>query len=330
MFSWCTIVHSLFLRLIMDSLERTKFLSKISRLYYQEGLTQQQIANKLNISRTKVSRYLDRARKENIVQIKVSSPEEDFSNLEYEIEERFKIKECNIVHSSENGEDILQAMAGGINNLLERILKDNSHVGIGWGSSLRSIANYINVSGKSAVKVIPMIGGLGKTGTGVHTNSVAKTIADGLGGISYMIHSPAVLDSREAREMVESDSSTKDIIELADRIDTALVGLSDIGPGSTLINTGDFKLEEFNYLKSLGVVGDVNLIFINENGQHVPSKIDGRIVRVPVEKLRKIRNIIGVAFGKQKIKTILGALNGNIINILFTDEDTAKMIIEQG
>ena len=314
----------------MDNFERTKFISRISKLYYLEGLTQQQIANKLNISRTKVSRYLDRARKENIVEIKINSPKEDFSNLEYEIEEKFKIKECNIVNSSENDEDMLEETAGGLNNLLERILKDESYMGIGWGSSLRSIANYIKVSGKSEVKVIPMIGGLGKIGTGVHTNSVAKTIADGLGGISYMIHSPAVLDSKEAREMVEKDSSTRDIIELADKIDTALVGLSDIGPGSTLINTGDFDMEEFSYLKGLGVVGDVNLIFIDETGRHVPSKIDGRVVRVPVEKLKKIRNIIGVAFGKQKVKTILGALNGNIINILFTDEDTAKIIIGQG
>ncbi len=219
-------------------------------------------------------------------------------------------------------------MASGLNNLLERILEDGSYIGIGWGSSLSSIAKYIKVSGKSTVKVIPMIGGLGKIGTGVHTNSVAKTIADGLGGISYMIHSPAVLDSKKAREIVENDSSTKEIIKLADKIDTAIVGLSDIGHESTLINTGNFSVEEFNYLEGLGVVGDINLIFIDENGQHVKNKIDERIVRVQVDKLKKIKNVIGVAFGKRKIKTILGALKGNIINIYFTDEETARIIIK--
>lgn len=312
----------------MDSIEKSKFLSKISKLYYLKGLTQQEIADKLNISRTKVSRYLDKARNENIVEIKVNSPEEDFSNLEYEIEEKFKIKECRIVHSSENEEDVTRALANGLNNTFERLLEDGSYIGIGWGNSLSSIADYIDINGKSEIKVIPMIGGLGKIGTGVHTNSVAKTIADGLGGISYLIHSSAVLDSKKAREIVENDSSIKEIIKLADKIDTAIVGLSDIGPESTLINTGDFSLEEFNYLKELGVVGDVNLIFIDEQGQHVQSKIDGRIVRVPIEKLKKIKNVIGVAFGKRKIKTILGALNGNLINILFTDEETAKLIIK--
>jgi len=44
--------------------EKKKLISKISRLYYISNLTQQEIANKLNLSRTKVSRYLDKARKE--------------------------------------------------------------------------------------------------------------------------------------------------------------------------------------------------------------------------------------------------------------------------
>lgn len=314
----------------MDSIERKKFLSKIARLYYSEGLIQQEIAGRLNISRTKVSRYLDEARKDKIVEIKINLPEEDYSNLEYRIEKSFKIKECIVVPTFENNEEILKMMAGPLNNLFERILAGGSYLGIGWGSSLKGVSDYINVSGKSDIKVVPIIGGLGKIGTGVHTNSVAKNIADRLGSISYMIHSPAVLDSKEIREIVENDSNTREIIKLYEKIDTALVGLSDIGPDSTLIKTGSFSLEEFKYLDSLGVVGDVNLIFINENGKHVPNRIDERIVRISPDRLKKVKNIIGVAFGRRKLKVILGALRGGLINILFTDEETAENIINSG
>ncbi|MBU4482474.1 MAG: sugar-binding transcriptional regulator [Actinobacteria bacterium] len=314
----------------MNNIERKKFLSKIARLYYSERLTQQEIAGRLNISRTKVSRYLDEARKDKIVEIKINLPEEDYSNLEYRIEKSFKIKECIVVPTFENNEEILKMMAGPLNNLFERILAGGSYLGIGWGSSLKTIADYINVSGKSDIKVVPIIGGLGKIGTGVHTNSVAKNIADRLGSISYMIHSPAVLDSKEIREIVENDSNTREIIKLYEKIDTALVGLSDIGPDSTLIKTGSFSLEEFKYLDSLGVVGDVNLIFINENGKHVPNRIDERIVRISPDRLKKIKNVIGVAFGRRKLKVILGALRGGLINILFTDEETAENIINSG
>jgi DNA-binding transcriptional regulator LsrR (DeoR family) len=314
----------------MNNIERKKFLSKIARLYYSERLTQQEIAGRLNISRTKVSRYLDEARKDKIVEIKINLPEEDYSNLEYIIEKSFKIKECIVVPTFENKEEILKMMACPLNNLLERILAGGSYLGIGWGSSLKGISDYINVSGKSDIKVVPIIGGLGKIGTGVHTNSVAKNIADRLGSISYMIHSPAVLDSKEIREIVENDSNTREIIKLYEKIDTALVGLSDIGPDSTLIKTGSFSLEEFKYLDSLEVVGDVNLIFINENGKHVPNRIDERIVRISPDRLKKVKNVIGVAFGRRKLKVILGALRGGLINILFTDEETAENIINSG
>lgn len=315
------------LYLSMNKIEKNKFLYKIARLYYVENLTQQKIADKLNISRTKVSRYLDRARKEKIVEIKINSPKEDYSKLEYEIEKKYKIKECIVVPTFEDREEVLKEMALGIGRLFERTLGDGDYFGIGWGTSLKSIADYLSIERKIDVKVVPLIGGLGKVGTGVHTNSVAKTIADKLGGISYMIHCPAVLDSKEAKEVIENDSNTKEIIEMSEKIDVAMIGMSDIGPESTLIKTGNFKMKEFEYLNKLGVIGDVNLIFIDENGNHVPSEIDERIITVPIERIKKIENVIGVGFGNRKLKVILGALRGGIINILVTDEGTARNVI---
>jgi deoxyribonucleoside regulator len=314
----------------MESIEKKRILTRIAGLYYIENQTQQKIAERLNISRTKVSRYLDRARKEKIVEIKINLRKDDYSNLENSIEKKFNIRECVIVPTYENIEETLKAMAGSLNDLLVRILENGSSLGIGWGNSLKGISDYIDVSGKSGIKVIPIIGGLGKTGTGVHTNSVARNIADRLGGISYMIHSPAVLDTKEIKEVVEKDSNISQVIKLTESIDTAMVGLSDIGPDSTLIKTGSFSPEEFKYLESLGVVGDVNLIFIDKNGRPVPNKIDERIVRISPERLKKVEKVIGVAFGRRKLRVILGALRGGFLNILFTDEETASNINKIG
>ncbi|MBN2072506.1 MAG: sugar-binding transcriptional regulator [Actinobacteria bacterium] len=312
----------------MNDIEKNRFLGKIARLYYLEGLTQQEVAGKLNISRTRVSRYLEKARENNIVEIKINSPGEDYSRIEYLIEKTFKIKECVIAPTLEKDEAILQSMAESLNNLLSRILKDECYMGIGWGSSLSGISKYINISNKKGIKVVPMIGGLGKIGTGVHTNSVAKKIADRLGGISYMIHAPAVLDSKKIKETVEKDSNVREIMEMAGKISTALIGLSDLGMDSTLIKTGNFSPGEFDYLSGLGVIGDVNLIFIDKNGRHVQNRLDDRIVRIPLNKLKKIENVIGVAFGRRKTPVILGALKGGIINILFTDLKTANEVLK--
>ncbi len=322
----CIIIK--YIKIIMTDLERKRFLAKIARLYYLEGLTQQTIANKLNISRTKVSRYLTRAKKEKIVEIHISYPPEDFSSMEYQIENKYGIRECIIVDDLENDEAIIMSMGDRLNDILERILGDGSYIGIGWGHSLRELSKYINIMDKNDIKVVPMIGGLGKTGTGVHTNSVAKSIADRVGGISYMIHSPAVMDSRKVKEIIEKDSNVKEIMNMSGKIDTALIGISDLGHDSTLIKTGSFTSEDFEYLKGLGVVGDVNLIFIDSEGRHVPNRIDERIVRIPLERLKQIKNVIGVAFGKRKLEILLAALRGQVINILFTDKKTAKDMIK--
>ena len=314
----------------MSKEEKNKLLSKISRLYYIGNLTQQEIADKLNISRTKVSRYLDKAREEKIVEIKINSPCENYEELEYVIEKRYKINECIVVPTYENREEILKEIAKELGNIFERILNDGDYLGIGWGTSLKSVADYLDIDRKTHIKVVPIIGGLGKVGTGIHTNSVARAVADKLGGISYMIHCPAVMDSKEAKEIIENDSNTKEIIEMSDKINVAMVGMGDISPESTLVKTGNFSIEEFDYLSSLGVAGGINLTFINEDGEHVISKMDDRIIRISTDKIKKIKNVIGVGFGDRKVKVIIGALRGKFINILLTDEKTAKKIIVEG
>ena len=311
----------------MKSIENKKFISKIARLYYIGNLTQQEIADNLNISRTKVSRYLEKAREEKIVEIKINSPQEDYADLEYEIEKRYKLKECIVVPTYDKREEILRYMANALTEKFKRIIKDGDYFGIGWGTSLKAITDYLDPEIKVDIKVVPLIGGIGKVGTGIHTNSVARTLANKLGGISYMINSPAILDSSEAKEIMQNDSNTREIIDMSDRVSTAMVGMSDIGLQSTLIKTGDFKVEEFNYLDSLGVVGDINLIFIDENGKYIQNEINKRIITTPIEIIKKIENIIGVGFGDRKLKVILGALRGGIINILLTDETTAKSIV---
>jgi len=115
---------------------------------------------------------------------------------------------------------------------------------------------------------------------------------------------------------------------MAGKVSTAMVGMGGIDSQSTLVKIGNFSVEEFDYLSSLGVVGDINLIFIDEDGKKVQNEINGRIMTTPLETIKKIKNVIGVGFGNSKLKVILGALRGGIINILLTDENTARGIVE--
>jgi DNA-binding transcriptional regulator LsrR (DeoR family) len=95
----------------MNEIERIKFIQKIARLYYLEDMNQDEIADKFNIHRVQVSRYLQKAKKLNIVEIKVNVMKEGHQDLEREIEKKFGVKECIVVPSHENLTEILRDMA---------------------------------------------------------------------------------------------------------------------------------------------------------------------------------------------------------------------------
>ena len=304
-----------------------KFLYKIARLYYFDNFTQEEISKKLGISRSKVSRFLDKARAEKIIEIKLNYPEENYDKKETLIESKFGIRECIIVPSFDSQEEVFKNIAGELSMLLQRILKNGDYVGINWGNTLKEVVARLHFPKKININVVPMMGGLGKIDTGMQTNLIASNLAEKFGGISYQIHFPAFLDSKNLKEMISDDSNVREIFDLSDKINTAILGMSATTENSTLIRMGIFTIKDIAYLKSLGIVGDINLNWVNSKGDFVPNDIFDRTLNIPFEKLRKIRNVIGIAFGNHKIKIIRALLLSRLINIFITDQDTAKRLV---
>ncbi|MEX2410627.1 MAG: sugar-binding domain-containing protein, partial [Candidatus Paceibacterota bacterium] len=81
-----------------NSVEK-RLLTKVSSMYYDLEYNQQQIADRLHLSRPKVSRLLKQACEVGIVQISVVSPTENFIELENSLEDKFGLKEVLIVEA---------------------------------------------------------------------------------------------------------------------------------------------------------------------------------------------------------------------------------------
>ena len=73
------------------SSEDIRLLVKVSRLHYEDDLTQDAITTRLGLSRSKVSRLLAQARETGIVQITVVAPVQMYVDMEGRLEEpRFR------------------------------------------------------------------------------------------------------------------------------------------------------------------------------------------------------------------------------------------------
>jgi len=310
----------------MNDIEIEKLLPKIAHLYYLEDMNQDKIAEKFNINRVRVSRYLKKAREMNIVEIKVHYSKESYQELERLIENRYNLKECIVIPTHENPQGIFRELAMSLTGVLHRILKDGDSIGVNWGLTLKEVIALMDSLKRVDIKVVPICGGLGRIDRGIHTNSIAKSLADVFGGISYVINAPAILDSKKTREVLMQDSNTKEIFELLKGLSCAVFSFSDLGPESSYVKYGLISTEEIEYLRSRSIVGDVNLDFLNMKGEHVPNRIYDRVIALPISEIKKIQNVVGIAFGVRKSEIARAVLRGNILDVLIIDRELAEAV----
>ena len=61
----------------------------------------------------------------------------------------------------------------------------------------------------------------------------------------------------------------------------------------------------------------------------VETPFSDRIIAIDIERLCKLPYCIGMAASREKVPAIMGALRGRLINVLITDEETAKILLNE-
>lgn len=300
---------------------------KVVRLYYQENMNQLQIAKKLNLSRVKVYRLILKAKNEGIVEIVINPPSVDYSELEIEIEKKYNIQQCVIVPHSENKEEIYSSFGKELVAIIERNTTKELKIGIGWGHTIEGTINSIKENKNYPLRVFPTIGGSASRFTFIHANSIVSSFVSKLGGEEYLLNCPAIMDSLKNKAIFLEESSIKKIVDHFSKLDMAIVPIGYLDEGVTIHKTGEISLNEINYLKSLGVIGDINSNFIDAQGALVANQIQDRIINVTLDDLKIIENTIAIATGQRKGQATKAALMSDAVNILLTDSKLAMTLL---
>ena len=314
----------------MTQIGDRKTLHKVLRMYYLEHLTQNEVAQRLEITRVKVARYLGIARERNLVETKLNFNFNEYEELEAAIEDTFGIRECRVVRTFDDKNATLKGMAVELGKILERVLNDGDHLGVSWGTTLKAMGQYLVMNKKFNVKVVPIAGGIGIQSLSAHINFICRDIAETIGGVNYSTTIPSVLDSKATREILQKDSNSQELLNIAKKVVTTLVSIGGMNPDATLFNKCNLDRKHVEDLKKLGVEGYMNLKFFNRMGKYVPNKLEERIIHIlTIEDMKKMENVIAIAFGEQKVGAIRAAMKGKLIHRLITDRDTAEMLLEK-
>jgi DNA-binding transcriptional regulator LsrR (DeoR family) len=299
-----------------------------ARLYYQDELSQQQIADRLRISRTTVSRLLQMARDNHIVRIQVVEPS-DVVTLSDELAQtlglrRVVVVEASASRASSTGETAEHLIEPALRELAALRLTKGNIVGVSWGNAVQRIASAPAQIDLTGVELIPVIGGMDETDPRFQTNEIVRLLAEHTNANVNFLHLPARVSPGLRRTLLQ-DGAIAARLAMWDRLDVALVGIGSIKPyeidaGPTLLR---FAREHLP-----GAVGDIASRYFTLEGDPVVAPEEDSILGITRAQLTKTPSVIAVGAGQAKVEAIVGAARARMINILLTDSPTATAVIK--
>ena len=313
----------------MISAEKKFQIMRVARKYYQLKIGQSEIAEEEGISKSTVSRLLKKAVELGYVKISVEYPVESCVEIAHQMKEMFHLKDVFITPTVVDDPDIIlqdtcQALSDNLNNYIQ----NNDIIGVSWGRTLRKLSNYIHPIGVKGTKVIQLNGAVAKNNSVTGAQKIVDIIAEATGGEGYMLPAPAIVDSKEIADVMKRDSQIKALMDMAQKTSVNIFSVGAMTRDSILCEVNYLKPDYMTKLEKMGAVGDIASRFIDINGDVVDHELDERIIGMDLSVLRDKKYAIAIAVGMDKVKSILGALHGGYINVLYTNDKTGQMIME--
>ncbi len=316
-------------------LDQLRMMTKVSHLYHNRGMVQSEIARTLGLSQARVSRLLSAAEEANIIRTVVVPPPGLNSDLEQRLEQVFGLLEVHVVDSSgEDPEESAATLGRALANVFEVLPIENKVIGFtSWSRSMRNFVGALSrFPHAKAQSVVELLGGVGQPTLQHEATTATERLANLTDAQPVFLRVPGVVPSVEVKKVIlDNDPHARVALEAMDNLDIALVGLGNCEIRSERVADGNFfSPEQFEQVRKAGAVGEINLRFIDENGEPVDTDLDELVVGVTLDQLKKANRRIGVSGGASKHAAALAAVRGGWINVLVTDEETAEYMLEQG
>ncbi|AKU32207.1 sugar-binding transcriptional regulator [Bacillus altitudinis MN12] len=308
--------------------DERRLLIKVAHMYYEEGATQSKIAEAVGVSRSLISKYLAKAREAGIVEIIIHDEvNQQYGSLERKIERKYGLREVVCVESlsQETTKSRIGAAAAGF---LLKVMKDGQVIGFSSGTTLHEMAKALtSVQHFPSVTFVPLVGGVGNEDVDIHANYIIGRCSEALKSKCEFLHVPVMLDTKEAKDVLIRQPSIKKVIELGESSNIAVVGIGGVPQHSTMVKSYMTSGEE-DILQAKDVAGDICYNFIDHKGEVYPHPWNDRVMGISPQKLKEIPLVIGVAGGEEKIEAIRAALEGGLIHVLITDEQTGDALLK--
>ena len=312
-------------RMSMPGPAEVVLMASVARAYYVEGLQKTEIAEQFDISRFKVARLLQEARDTGLVRFEIGRPGAIDVALSSELQARFRLKHALVVATPETDAQALRDQIGRAGaELLSEIATVNDVLGFGWARSLLAIK--ASLERLAPCPVVQLAGALSRPDVDVSSIELVRDIARIGGGPAYYFYAPMLVPDKMTAAVLRRQPEVARAFDHFPTVTKAVVGVGGWRPPASTVYDAVSPSERKALLEH-GVYADVSGVLLDAEGSPVEIPPTDRMIRISADDLRRIPEVIALAYGPEKAPAARAAIRGGFVNGLVTHAAFAHALL---
>ncbi len=296
-------------------------------LYYEEGMTQNEIADAMGVSRATVNANLSDARERGIVNIAIEPHRLAALSLAADLKRHFALYDCLVVPGTGEPGQLISGLGLAGARALRGLLRSGDTLAVAWGRTVMALAGALTSSGLQDVRVVQATGGM-SSGAPFSPELCASAVAEALGAFCVPVTAPGIVSTPALRELLMDEPLVRSQLETLRKANRAVFGISSMRPNSTVHSSGFFDAVPLQHYLARNAVGVVAGRFIDARGDPVDGPLEDLTIGITLAELGAIERRLAVAGGFDKVPAILAAMRGGHCDMLVTDAATARGILD--
>jgi deoxyribonucleoside regulator len=292
-------------------------------------MSQIEIGTRMGMSRWKVGRVIKDARERGLITITINHPQVDLTETEIKLAHKFDLKQSIVVDINEfSGNSPLNQIGMAGAQYLASIIHHYHILGVTWGLTMSHVVKFLPKIEPVGLELAQIGGGIG-TIEGTDNPALSTMLGQKMSANAHIIQAPIIVRNKSIRDILFRENKIRETLEIAKRADIVMFGVGLVSTESLLWQSGFLGPKEAAKLKKAGAVGAICGRFFNDQGKQCWQALADRTIGLSLNELKKIKHKILIAVGKEKLQAILGALEGNLVDVLIVDKETAHRLLNR-
>ncbi|AWN16153.1 sugar-binding transcriptional regulator [Salinisphaera sp. LB1] len=300
---------------------------RVAWFYYIEGLTQNEVAKRVGLSRPLVNQILATCRAEGLIQIRLDSDISNCTRLAGQLISKFGLLDAVVTPAPAHPENLARTIGLQAGFYLSDQLNHDLQIAIGWGETLWHSLKGVERQNLRNSSIASMLGGLTRYAE-ISAYETATRLADMLSAHCYYMAAPVYTDDAKTRDLFVNQLVLQEVFSRVRSADIALCSVGQMDMQATLHRLELVSEDDLADLKAHRAVGDLLGHYLDADGNVVDCDLNSRVVAAHPADLRDIERVVLASGGKAKTEIISAVLRAQYANVLVTDEATAELLCQ--